>query len=262
MAEEQQQQQQAPATDWTTGLAPELKAVVDTKGYKSPADLVNAYVNAERTIGNNLAPPKDGVWSPESLKKLGVPEKPDGYQFEKPQLAEGVVWDEGFAQAALPVAHKLGLTPHQVQGLMAFYAEHQGSVQGAATAQRKSDAEASVTALKQEYGKDYDAKIAMAQRAAKHFGGDAFVKFLNDSGTGNNPEFIRTFAKLGSLIGEDVIRSGVPVGGMTKEMAQAEIAKLQKDPAYTNGKDPEHGAKVARMTQLFQILHPPETQAA
>jgi hypothetical protein len=112
---------EAPDATWIGQLAPELRQLVETKGYRSPADVVQAYAHAQRAIGAAKIPaPRDGVWDEVARERLGIPGEPAGYQLARPQLPEGVPYDEAFEQAALPVAHKLGLMPHQVQGLLDF----------------------------------------------------------------------------------------------------------------------------------------------
>lgn len=246
------------STDWTKDLAPELKSVIETKGYKSPADLATAYVNAERAIGaDKIVVPKDGKWTPEDLKKLGVPATAAEYQLKRPEsLPQGLTYDENFEKAAVPVLHQLGIPPAGAQALLDMYVAHQTQLHTAAATARTQEAEATTTALKAEWGPQYDARVAQAQRAAQHFGGQPFVDFLNQSGAGNNPEFIRAFSKIGALIAEDTLKTGVTPGAMSKEMAQAEVNKIMADPNYTNRDAPNQKDLVRKVAELNAIIYP------
>jgi len=249
----------APAgNDWVAALPPDLKSVVDTKGYKTPADVLTAYVNAEKLIGaDKIVVPKDGVFDQAARAKLGIPEKPDGYKITQPQLPEGMEWDANFEKAALTKAHELGLTPAQVQGLIELYGGQRASEFGNLAQTQEQAREAAASALKKEWGNAYSVKLDNAAKAARMVGGDALIEALSSSGAGNNPEIIRAFAKIGAMMGEDKMRMGQASGfGLTPEEARVEAQKLMKSPGYTNKGDPEHAAIVEKVQALFSQAYP------
>jgi hypothetical protein len=244
--------------DWVSGLTPDLKQLVETKGYKTPADVVQAYAHAQRAIGADKIPmPKDGVWDDVARSKLGIPKSAEGYQLRRPDLPQGVTYDEAFEKAALPVAHKLGLTPHQVQGLLDFYAGHQGQTFQSAVRGRGDEEAQSIGHLQQEWGQGYDAKVAQAARAARYFGGQSLINFLNESGMGNNTELVRAFAKIGSMMTEDTLKIGKAQGfSLTPDEARREANKLMASEAYTKRDHPEHSATVEHVSHLFEHAYP------
>src|SRR5262245_51787323 len=102
--------------EWAQDLPPDLKSMVQSKGYKTLADLAQAYGHAEKAFdAESLVVPKDGVWDAGARAKLGIPERADGYRVNRPAMPPGVGYDESFERSMLPVAHKLGLMPAQVQ---------------------------------------------------------------------------------------------------------------------------------------------------
>jgi hypothetical protein len=246
--------------DWISGLSPELRQMVETKGYKTPADVVQAYAHAQRAIGADKIPlPKDGVWDEVARAKLGVPREAGGYKLNRPELPQGVAYDEAFEKAALPVAHKLGLTPAQVQGLLDFYAGHQTQSLQTVLRGRVEDETQAVGLLQQEWGPSYDTKVAQAARAARYFGGQQLIDFLNQSGAGNNPELVRAFAKVGSMMTEDSLKIGRSHGfAITPDEARREANKLMASPAYTNRDHAEHGSVVEQVQQLFERAYSDE----
>ena len=249
----------ASTPDWIAALGPELKGVVDAKGYKTPADVVQAYMHAQRAIGaDKIVLPKDGNWDEEARQKLGIPKDSTGYTVKRPEgLPRGLAYDEGFEKAALPVAHKLGLTPAQVQGLVEFYTGYQAEGFTVASSANQKALEDAAAALKTEYGTAYDAKIAQAKRAALHFGGQPLVDVLNSSGFGNNPDVIRAFAKVGALMTEDQLKSGQSAGfNLTPAEALSEANKLRMTEAYLKADHPEHAALVAKVQTLFEQAYP------
>jgi hypothetical protein len=252
----------AGGADWTASLTPDLKQLVETKGYKSPADVVQAYAHAQRAIGADKIPaPKDGVWDETARAKLGIPRSPDGYELRRPDLPQGVAYYEAFEKAALPIAHKLGLTPQQVQGLLDFYAGHQSQSFQSSLKGRLDDESQSVGLLQQEWGPSYNTKVAQAARAARYFGGQPLIEFLNQSGVGNNPELVRAFAKIGSMMTEDSLKIGRAQGfSITPEEARREAQKLMAKEAYTNRNHPEHAATLEHVQQLFERAYSEEFQ--
>lgn len=240
--------------DWAKDVPQEHHALLKAKNYKTPADVVNAYANAQKAISADKIPlPKDGVWDAESLKKLGVPEKPEGYQIERPKLPDGMKWDEGFEKVALPAAHQLGLTPKQLNGLMQMYAAYQGEQFKGAALNRQQERTSSEEALRQEFGPQYDARLTQAQRVAR-FLGPEFVQVLNETGVGNRPEFVKAFAKLGAMMGEDQLKTGQSGGfGMGAEEAKTEIKKLQQHPAFMDKYHVEHKDIIAKLGELHKI---------
>lgn len=245
---------QAVDATWQQALSPELKAIVDAKGYKSPADVVQAYAHAQRLIGADKVPlPKDGVWDETARDKLGIPRDPGGYEIARPSLPEGIAWDEAFEAAALPVAHRLGLTPTQLQGLMEFYAGHQSETGQQAMRTRATEETTAREALKSEWGAHFDTRLAQAARAARYFGGEQLTSFLNETGLGNHPDLVRAFARAGALLGEDAFRSGSGVAGpLPPDEALKKAKSLMAKPAYAKQAHPEHSIVVDEVRQLFE----------
>jgi hypothetical protein len=248
-------------SDWISSLPPELKQVVEVKGYKTPADVVQGYANAQKAIGADkiMLPNKDtGEWDAEARIKLGVPVDATGYQIKRPEsLPQGMVYDEGFEKAALPIAHKLGLTPHQVNGLMEFYATHQGEAFKTMTVEATQALANAQALLKKEWGTTYDSQTQRAQIAAKHFGGDALITYLNATGMGNAPEVIRAFAKIGAMMTEDQLKVGQSSGfGLTPVEAEREARKIMATEAYQKREHPEHAEAQEKVAALFAQAHP------
>lgn len=191
-----------------------------------------------------------------------VPETHEGYSLTRPGLPEGVSWDEAFEKAALPVAHSLGLTPQQLQGLAEFYAGHQAQSHQASSRSRHDEQTMSIDALKSDWGAGYDTKVAQAARAARYFGGETLISFLNDSGAGNNPDLVRAFAKIGALLSEDNLKSG-DTQSLTLPPGEAlrQARKLMGKPGYTKSGHPEHTSLVEKVQLLFEQAYSGEGAA-
>jgi len=71
-----------------------------------------------------------------------------------------------------------------------------------------------------EYGKaSYDKSIMIARSAMRKVGGPSLAKALEETGTGNHPELIRVFYRLGKAIGEDNLDFGSVNPGSQKSLA-------------------------------------------
>ena len=257
MTEDTTHEDQAATNDaaWIASLPTELKALVETKGYRTPADVVQAYAHAQRAIGSEKIPlPTDGIWDPVARERLGIPAAPTGYALRRPDLPDGIAWDEGFEQAALPIAHGLGLTPQQLQGLMDFYASHQAEAFATAGRARQHQQDQAATALKDEWGPDYAVKLAQAARAARYFGGEDLLTLLNESGLGNNPQLIRAFEKAGALLGEDTLKGGNDGSGqgLAPTDAMRKARELMQKPGYLKREHPDHFDLVAEVNAMFE----------
>jgi len=200
--------------------------------------------------------PEDGSVTAKAQDRPGVPATAEAYQLNRPELPDGIAWDEGFEKAALPVAHRLGLTAEQVQGLLDFYAGHQVQSVESSERSRFDDHSRSVGTLKSEWGPSYDTRVAQAARAARYFGGDSLIAFLNDSGAGNNPDLVRAFARIGATMSEDRLKGGsVQTLSLGPDEALQEARRLMLNPGYARRDHPEHTGLVERVQALFELAY-------
>lgn len=126
-------QKEPPATGGA--LNEDNSAWLANKGFKSNDDIVNSYRNLERQLGNSVTLPGDDA-KPEDLAKfrsrLGVPDKPDGYELKLPDgLPEQMPYPDEDVAAFKGWAHEAGLTPKQAQAIHdKFVAKQAEALQG------------------------------------------------------------------------------------------------------------------------------------
>ena len=194
---------------------------------------------------------------------LGRPDNADGYGVKAPdEMPEGFPYSEDLAKAFAGEAHKLGLTPTQANGIFNWY---NGNQVDAFTGLQKDNAEAKQNAelaLRKEFGKAYDDKIANAKTLIRKYADDDIFKALEESGFGNDPNVIKLIARIAQEFSEDRLKGeGTGVfGHMSPEEAQAEIQKLNAEKefsdAYMNKKNAGHAGAVARMESLYKLAYP------
>lgn len=101
----------------------------------------------------------------------------------------------------------------------------QNQNQQAAEAQRQKEA-AWVRQTQEELGPQWQEEVSKAVRAADVFGGPELRQLLEETGLGNHPVIVRTFAGIGTRISEDSTPGGVTPGTQTdKTFTQALYGK-------------------------------------
>lgn len=242
-------------------------AYINNKGWKSPADVMNSYRNAEKVIGKDpstlltMPRPDDPAGFRSVMQKLGLPETPDKYEFAAPP--DGMKPDDGYLTWARSTFHELGLTAGQVKALSGKHNEYVAGI----LAQQQKDYELSVTsdkaALLSEWGGGHERMMASAKHAASTLGFtpemiDAMEKSVGYAGT------YKFFADLGKKMGESkfIVGGDKPgfEGQMTPAEAKAELDSMKLDPnvkaALFDKTHPGHKAAVEKQQRLYKICYP------
>lgn len=215
---------------------------------------IRGHMAAEKALGKGadklMDRPKEGQpvaeWLKEHAKAFGIPEAPDGYQIAKPDMPEGMGWDEGLEGQFRTLAHEQGMTPDQVNASVGLFAGHmkgifEGAQQGAQTAQADLRQE-----LERDWGDQYGAKTQQAQAA--------FQAIAAEAGLGHEQQLaaaellrpkvgdagiMRMFAAIGAKMGDDAFVGGGGAPGLTTpQEAKAELQKF-------TGHDGEYGKAYA-----------------
>lgn len=148
------------------------------------------------------------------LRRLGAPEKVDGYKLTAPEgTAPGLAPEGDLSKAFLASAHKVGLLPGQAQ---AIYTDFIGSLNAAMTADEESGKLAQqegVAGLKKEWGQAFDQNVAAARFAIEKLGGEGLKDAFERHGLENDPAFAKAFAQIGKMLGEDKSGGAGGAGG-------------------------------------------------
>ena len=264
-------------TPSTTETKPEVKATTTTSTWKdsiseqyrndpniekfTEADaLAKSYINAVKMIGQDkIAIPNnnstDEAWN-EVYDKLGRPESAEKYSLNV--KSEVVNLDDTAIKSFAEQSHKLGLNNKQAQGILEFY---KNNMEGVAqqtkidveTAQAQSEQE-----LRQEWGRDFEAKVKQASALAKaNMDAKVLDMPLQDGRKlGDHPEIIRGFAKIASMMQEDKIIATESENVNTTKDLESEISAIMNDknhPYHVKG-HPDHDKSVQQMLTLREML--------
>ncbi len=227
------------------------KVITETKDLTSMAKRL---IDANDFISKSVRLPDDGDTSgmDELYNKLGRPETAEGYEVKRPDMPEGMKYDEALETSFLTAAHKIGLNSSQANALMAWNQEQVMS-QMANTQTANTEA---MGELKKEWGNAFDERVKIAEEVLNQYGNDASEAAIKD-----NAGLISLVYNMGKNLLEGTVE-GKSVSGHIRSPAEAqmEIDKLNRDPnftkAYYEKKDPTHAAAVEQMRQLMVEAHP------
>lgn len=250
----------AAATSWLDSLPEDIKKDPSLATFKSPDALAKSWVNAQKLIGaNKVVVPGDKASEEEwnaFYNKIGRPESPDKYEVKAP---EGFKLDDAMAKQMRETAHKLGLTPAQLNGLVAFDAERVKAAQTASADAEKSEIRNNLVEYQKTLGGEdkYKARVDEARFALKELGTPELNKFLEESNLGSHPQIIELFAKLKGMMGDGKIRDGTGTNfGIDPTVIQDEINGMMSDlnGAYFNPSHVGHSAAVEKVRILNERL--------
>ena len=222
-----------------------------------------SYVNAQRLIGADKIPlPKNPTEDDLNniYTKLGKPEQPSGYEIK----ADGQILTEEDVNTYTDIAHKLGLSKTQANGILDYY---RSSIQQTTEAMSKDAQQQKLQIeqnLKAEWGADFDAKVSQANRAVADIAGQDLLDMVLQDGTkvGNHPAFIKAFANFAdfknSVTKEDTISENSVNYRMSPADAKAKIDTIMNDRshAYWDRKNPVARDKAVKEVQdLYEMLN-------
>ena len=169
-------------------------------------DLESKLANSIPKLGENATDEDRAVF----YKALGVPEKPDEYEFPK---GEGIEHDEKMVFWARDIFHKANLSKDQAGIISQAW---DGLIQGMAKEQdeaKQAAVQEADTKLKTEWGADYDKNLELTKRGFQKFSGQELDAFCEETGVGNHPTLIKIFYEIGKAMGEDTSPFGKGGGG-------------------------------------------------
>ena len=149
------------------------------------------------------------------------------------------------------------MLPTQAQKLFDWYNEASEKIVQDQVNQKQATEQQAVDSLKSEWGSAYDSKLKAAQAGVAHYGNEELIDYLEETGLGNNPNLIKTFAKIGETLSEDAFKDGGQTNfGMTPQDAQTQINSVMADKKhpYHDKYHPNHTNAVAEVSKLFEHL--------
>ncbi len=172
-----------------------LKAFIEGKGFKDASEAAKALQDLEG--------------------QTAKPESADAYKLPVPDGQDGA-----FAGEAAKWMHEAGIPVAQAQALATKWNEYQASQAQAADLARQQQGEADVSALRKEWGGQYDANVELGKRAVRTFvgeGQDAQALLSSMEGAIGAGQLLRLFHRIGTNLGEGSL---APNGGNSDSSAE------------------------------------------
>lgn len=252
-------QQQTETPSWIDNLSDEYRSHPKISQFKSVEDMAKSYMNMEKSFGNRIPMPSED-WDESQYNdfynKLGRPESPDGYEFNKAEgLPEDFQVNEDFQKEFAQTAHEAGMTKAQAQKAWNMLQQKTYESQKNAIDSYEASIKERHDALKQEWGSEYDKNIAAAKKLM-NMAGDEWIEYLKKSGLGREPEFIKVSAKLGKMLAEDNIQpTRQEKATLTPAQADEQISKLwsENHDILMDKMHPERPALMKKLHELNKI---------
>ena len=170
-----------PIKDWKKGIEDE-KLREHAGRFTSPADVVKRHFELRQKLSSALIPPGKSaskedkeVFASRLSKMLGVPEKPEDYEFPAP--AEGVQLTDDEKKSRGEWAgffHQIHLPKPMADAILGRFAEETTAGKVAIEQADTRFADESTAKLEAEWGDDYDVNRTAASRAGRELFGDEF----------------------------------------------------------------------------------------
>lgn len=223
---------------WYAGIQDEgLRTYAQTKGFKDPGAVLESYRNFEKLQGvpqdRLLKLPErsdDPAWS-DIHRRLGAPEKPEGYELK----FEG---DAEFATRMAAAMHKAGIPKSAAGALNAEWNSYVTDLIAKDEQARKEKDAAELTELRGKWGAKYDENVELGRRAGREFGLSQ-EEFDAISGAMGSGKTLELFNRIGSKIGEAAPFNPAQGGGgnsfgLSPDAARARITALSGDKDWTS----------------------------
>ena len=250
--------QQQEKVDFKSLIPAEYKDEKALQNFNDMNGFVKSYLNANRMVGLDKIPvpnkhATDDDWN-EVYKRLGKPETADEYKFNLPKETK---LDENSLKAYKEQAHKLGLLPHQADGLIQYYNELANSADVDANSKAETARLEAEQTLRKEFGPAYSNKLKAARQLASATLGEDFLDntlLKNGSKVGDDPTVVKAFAELAGKLSEDTIVKGDSPSYMTVKEIEQQLQKIQQPgSAYWDKTHPNHNAAVQEAYKLQEL---------
>ncbi len=254
------------AANWREMIPAELAQDPSIANIKDLPSLVKSYISAQSMVGaEKIALPSGKNDTPEYWNqiydKLGRPKDPEGYQFDKPPLPDGLAYNDGLEKSFKKACHELGILPKQAQGLFKFYNDFVLESYKAASEASERAYEEGEKKVREIFGSKADEAILGANRVLKTFGGSPEEVAAVAERYGNDPLIVAMLARIERGLREDALVRGekpdTELTGRDAEAKKKDILYNKNNPlheAYVDKKHPRHQEALDTVMRLNDII--------
>jgi hypothetical protein len=225
-------------------------------------DLGRSYKNLEKLLGTEKVPRPTSDDDEEGWERWyaasGRPDSEDKYEFKRPELPSDLPYDEEAEKNFRTWAKANGLNKRQASNLYDAYAKTQMERHAAYHTGQKQARSNIEQNLRREYGQQFDAKVNVARQFLREYGDPDFMKWLDETGQGNDPRMIRLMIRAGEKMNGETKLKGAPAADRNEGDLKAAIANFREKHKESLWKKdhPDHDLRVREYNKLFQALYP------
>lgn len=248
--------------NWYDKLGPDLANNPTLQKYKSAEEAHKGHLELQKTLGSDRVPwPKDAndqaAWA-EVNKRLGVPEKSDGYNLAHVKAPEGVGVEHFDRFAFQEKMHANNVRPETATALWKEHTDMLSASVAAAQEQFKTEVNNAKAKMQEQWGEAYETKIQRGQQVIDNFSNDQKQADIITASLAKDPNGMEFLAKIGDLMAESSI------GGfqdkqsftMTPKEARMELDKIMASPEYQSDNEKIRGPLVERTLELRAMTNP------
>lgn len=242
-------------------LAPEYRGDPVFKNFKDVGDLAKSYRNAVSKLGvppdQMLRLPQDekGDWSP-IYKALGRPDDPKGYDFGtiKDEKGQELKADERLTSRFRQEAFAHGLSQKAAKAIFDGLVAEELAMNSERQQKASQAAQANATALRGEWGKDYDKNLAEARQGFAGMFSQPMQERIAKAGLDSAPEFVKAMRGAAKLFREDQLLGGAGSGSQPNRDLRSIEAEQSKVSKALMGMNPLHADYKATKARFEQLL--------
>jgi len=232
-----------PETTQESWYSQDYGELVKNKGYKTPDDVLKNVKELEGMVGGRVKMP-----TPESsaeevnafYQKLGKPVGPDAYEIVRPEMPEGMNYDEDMEKGFREVAFEHHASNEQTKAMVDWFNKYEINRYNDFMAEKQRLETEGLEKLRGEWKIDYDENVKISNRACHQLGGDEFIALMEETRLGNNPVMIKTFHDIGVKILSDSLIKGDGSGGEQKD---GYVPEYKTSPGMYANDESEEGKK-------------------
>lgn len=254
---------QSAPDNWRAGLAEDIREDGGLSKFKNTEDLARSYKNLEGLVGRKRAMPDenapDSEWD-SFWRDMGRPEAPDKYELQPPADFPKEMYSPELEQGFRGLAHQAGLNQKQTAAIYNGFIKMQQEmiaqmVQSEARAKTETE-----QALRQEWGDQYDGRIADANAVIQKVGGNdpqVAESLARKDPVWSHPALIRFLSNIGGAMKDSALYKGE--ADRTPAL-QEEVNRLMSSEAYMTPGHKDRSATVAKVNALYAQMKLPPIQ--
>ena len=198
---------QRPA--WKAQVTKELQDDESLDRFPTISELGKSYRELEGKLGRSVEIPGENATAEEVeayYKKIGRPDTPDDYEFDRPELPQGAIYDEALEKEFRTFAHERGLTKKQAADLWNLQSKRTIDLVNNHQAAQRAELEATKATIRKTFGENADRELAMTQnfmRTTAEKIAPGIGRRIEESGLGNSIELVRLMNHFAHRTSED-----------------------------------------------------------